>query len=369
MSSIFFESSNSPVPLVSGSTPGGQPSELAAEDGRGGRKTWPAWLPVFLAWLALAIPSLSAAMALIRLLMENLPPLSPVFPIFLWALGLVWLLYLVPTLASVILTWLNSPRAIFFWRFSAGASLAITSIAGLGLVATEPMILDELWGWLSAALPALVNWLNQNRLWAVPPLVSSLIMAALVGLNSAWLVHLCRSNRVAAVLGCPEQALPPPPPAVSPFREDFQTRSKDSVPRPVSTALIVYLVMIIYIGLSGLLAMVSRFYFLSPYLEQQSFLGFVFNDIGFYLVLALMPLLAAVFGLASLGRSSRRRGPLPAALLAICLIAVYSLVYVFKQLSQPLLILNLVWPLIYLVISIYFLVQVLKNQSARPSRG
>lgn len=377
MSSIFFESSNSPVPLISGSTTtGGQPGELAAEDGRGSQKTWPAWLPVFLVWLALAIPSLSAAMALIRLLMENLPPLSPTFPILLWALGLVWLLYLVPTLASVILTWLHSPRAIFFWRFSAGTSLAIASAVGLGLVLTEPMILDELWGWLNSALPALVAWLNQNRLWAIPPLAAALLMALLVGLNAAWLVHLCRSARVAAVLGRPERNLPPPPPSVSPFREDFQTGSKDGGPRPVSTALVVYLVMIIYIGLSGLSAMVSRFYFLSPYLEQQSFLGFVFNDIGFYLVLALVPLLAAIFGLASLGRSSRRRSPLPAALLAICLMAVYSLVssylsliHVFKQLSQPLLILNLAWSVVYLGLSIYFLVQVLQYQSTRSSRG
>lgn len=369
MSSIYFESSNSSVPLVGasaarqGSPP---PGELTGEAGRGRRKSWPAWLPIFLIWLALAIPSLSAAMALIRLLMENLPPLSPVFPVLLWGLGLVWLLYLVPTVSSVILSLLHSPRAIFFWRFSAGASLAVSAAVGLGLVAAEPMILDEIWVWLNGTAPKLVAWLNRYRLWAAPPLAAGLTMAVLVALNAVWLVHLGRSDRAAAALGRPAPARPAPPPAVSPFRDDFQTRPGGSA--PVSNALIVYLIMVIYIDLSGLLSMVSRFFFLSPYLEQQSFLGFVFNDIGFYLVLALVPLLAAVVGLISLSRTSRRLGPLPATLLVICLMAVYSLISaglslipVFRQLPPLMLGLNLAWPVIYLAASIFFLLQALKR--------
>lgn len=369
MSSIYFESSPGPAPLV-GRSSKGAPGELAAEDGRGRRESSrPAWLPIFLIWLILAIPSLSAAMALIRLLMENLPPLSPAFPVLLWALGLVWLLYLVPTVSSVILTLLNSTRAIFFWRFSAGISLAVTTAVGLGLVSSEPMILDELWGWLNEALPGLVAWLNQNRLWALPPMTSGLLMAVLVALNAAWLIHLYRSDRIAEVLGRPERSAPALPPAVSPFRADFQARTRAGGPSPVSTALVVYLIMIIYIDLAGLLGMVSRFYFLSPYLEQQSFLGFVFNDIGFYLVLALVPLLAAIFGLASLGRAGGRRSPLPAALLVICLMAVYSLISsglglirLYKQLPPSLLTLNVAWPVLYLAVSIYFLLYVLKRR-------
>lgn len=364
MSAIYFESSNSPVPLVTSSDPGG----LAGEGDQGRRQAWPAWLPIFLIWLALAIPSLSAAMAPIRLLMENLPPLSPVFPVLLWGLGLVWLLYLVPTVASVILTLFHSPQAVFFWRFAAGISLTITAAAGLGLVATEPIILDEIWGWLNQAAPALVAWLNHNRLWFGPPLASGLIMTALVGLNAAWLVHLCRSDRTAAALGRSDRPRPSPPPAVSLFREDFNTRTRPGVPGPISSALIVYLVTIIYIDFSGLLNMASRFFFLSPYLEQQSFLGFVFNDVSFYLALALVPLLAAIVGLISLGRTGVRLGPLPATLLVICLMAVYrlvssylNLVPVFKQLPPLLLGLNLAWPVIYLAASIYFFLQVLKR--------
>lgn|GEM_PF-3235948 len=365
MSSIYFESSNNPVPLVTGSSP----STLTTEGDQGRRRVWPAWLPIFLVWLALAIPSLSAAMALIRLLMENLSPLSPTLPVLLWALGLVWLLYLVPTVTSVILTLFHSPRAVFFWRFAAGTSLAVSSAVGLGLVVSEPMILDEIWGWLNQTAPALVAWLNKNSFWFGPPLASGLIMALLVGLNAIWLVHLCRSDRTAATLGRPEQPRPCPPPEVSLFREEFQARTRPEVPGPVSSALIVYLIMIIYIDLSGLLSLVSRFFFLSPYLEQQSFLGFVFNDVGFYLVLALVPLLAAIVGLSSLGRRNRRRlGPLPATLLVICLMAVYSLassylslIPVFKQLPPLLLGLNLAWPVIYLAVSIFFLLQVLKR--------
>jgi len=337
-----------------------------AEGGQGRRKLWPEWLPLFLIWLALAIPSLSAAMIVIRLLMESLPPLSPAFPALLWALGLVWLLYLVPTIVSVTLVLLHSPQAIFFWRFSAGASLAITALAGLGLSIAEPMVLDELWAWLAQADPTLVLWLNRSRLWAIPPLMCGVVMAVLLGLNAIWLVRLMRSGRIAAILGCVKPSLPAPPPEVSLFSDKYQPVAKNHA-GPRSAALVVYLIMIIYIDLSGLLGMVSRFFFLSPYLEQQSFLGFVFNDFGFHLILALVPLLAAIFGLASSGRVSRRRGPLPVALLVICLMALYrlvssglSLILIYYQLPPLLLGTNIIWPILYLAASIFFLVKALK---------
>lgn len=360
MSSIyFFESTpDDPARLLSAAP--------AADSGRGRREVRPNWFSIFLIWLALAIPSLSAAMVVIRLLMESLPPLSPAFPVLLLTMGLAWLLYLVPTIVSVVLVTLRSPRAIFFWRFSAGASLAITAMAGLALSTAEPMILDKLWVWLAQVNPAMVIWLNHARLWAVPPLVSGVAMAVLLGLNAIWLVRLCRSGRIAVTLGCVKPPLPVPPPAVSLFSDKFQARAKNGA-KLMSTALVVYLIMIIYIDLCGLVSMVSRFFFLRPYLEQQSFLGFIFNDFGFHLILALVPLVAAVFGLASSGRVSRRRGPLPVALLVICLMALYSLVSsgfslinFYSQLPQLLLAVNIIWPIFYLAVSIFFLVKALK---------
>ncbi len=136
----------------------------------------------------------------------------------------------------------------------------------------------------------------------------------------------------------------------------------------------------IYRGLSSVLGTVGVFIKTSGYsgspLGDPDFLRFFFVNFSFYLVLSLVPPVAAIFGLGSLKKELERgQSAILIPLLAVTLFALFSLtsniinLSLFYSDAVPLSYFLMIFltPLFYAVGSIFFMVVVLRRRAKARS--
>ncbi|MDR1044279.1 MAG: hypothetical protein LBP33_04060 [Candidatus Adiutrix sp.] len=273
-----------------------------------------------------------------------------------------WLLFAAPAVPGLALTIQRSPRALAYLRFSAWVSLAAAFISGLALAVPGPDFFSTL-----AALAAdgldYPDWLpdDPEPLTRILALAANLFWAALVALSSAWVFYLARNREVREVLNLPPEEKTAP---------DLRPSFSYTLPA-------VFFVLLIYQGLSSLTGVLSLFFgqgrgFLAAS-GGGGLLAFVFTHLGFYLVMSILPPLAAAFGLGNLGRELRQgRSALPAVFLVIILLCLFSLVSNLVNFSRLpggladhwLMIMALGAPLFYLGGSACFLYLIARRRSS-----
>ena len=272
------------------------------------------------------------------------------------------MLFVVPAVLGISLCLQRSPRALAYLRFSAWIALAAAALSGLALAVVGPDFFLALAA-LGAEALDYPDWLPDDpmTLTRIVALAANLFCAGLVALGAAWVFYLARSPEVREVLNLPPKEKANPARPLPPFNYSL---------------LAVFLILLIYQGLNSLTGTLSLFLRPGSGLLAASGAGglltFVFTHLGFYLVMSVLPPLAAAFGLGNLGKEMRRgRSALPAALLVIillCLFGLVSNVVNFSRLSGGLegpwpMIMAISAPLFYLGGSAWFLYLIARRRA------
>ena len=310
-----------------------------------------------------------ALAALTLMLLEILWSLPGVFAVLVTVQGLIWAVYLIPGFLAIAYTVQASPKALFPLKLSAWSALIISFLDGLAISAAGPDFMGDLAAFLRELYPE-SKWLPSGP--EDLAVLLHLLIDALVAINAAWLLYLKDSEEVKNFFSEERDHLPPeftsmPQTARPTFRE---------MPGLLEGLMGVFFILLIFQGLSSATGTISVFLKYSGVsassFRDLDFLRFIFVNFSFYLVLCLVPPVAAAFGLGSLKKEKERgRSALLIALLVIMLFALLSLAsnlinlgrFYDDGVSKGYFAMIFLTPLFYVLGSTFFMATVLRRRN------